>query len=708
MTATAEPDARRLLKQSVGAAFYGKFRDLRPAQAAAIEPLLDGRNVVIASGTGSGKTEAAAAPLVSRHMRSALDADAVALLYVAPTRALVNDLYRRLGPPLGTLGLRLGIRHGEQDDTKTGELPHVLITTPESLDVMLMSHASVLLDVQAVVIDEVHLLLNTQRGLQLSVLLRRLTGWLGRPVQWAALSATVGNLRDVVDFLFDVDEPAELLDFPSGRPIDAIVRHMASPAAFAPLIAAAVAGGRTKVLVFVDSRRKCENLVGLLTGGGGISVPVFAHYSSLSKEVREETEAKFMSAPGAVCVATSTLELGIDIGDIDLVALWGAPSTVESFLQRIGRGNRRRHVANVVCFIPDDCEEPVREALTFLALLDAARKGDLPQRSAFHLFGAFGQQSMSSIAAANGGFTRLLDLLEPIESCGYCDRDTLEALLDELVGAEFLERHGFKRRYGAADGLWRLVDLRMIWGNFPIGSSTIELRHGARVLGDVPVINLMRLKPGSVVPFAGQRYRVRAIKRDGVEMEPAGRAPVTVELRFGGGKPGIDVFLANRMWEVLAAGSWDCEALGGAMGTKIEALGKAVAGWASRDEIPYIRADGQYHYFTFAGRIVNRTLADALGDDDAEADDLVIKSNRLMCFEKVPAEPNALLESLDRVFEGTSDRSLYQSLLPLELQIEEFRQPWLRDRTVPAVLERVRRSNGVEALHGVPGLDGSR
>ena len=119
------------LERRVASAFYGSFTTLRPVQEAAIEPLVKGQNIVLSSGTGSGKTEAVLAPLLSRYWRKAVTTEALIMIYIAPTKALVNDLEKRLYPPLGKLGLRVGIRHGDRDDLVSGRTPHVLVTTPE-------------------------------------------------------------------------------------------------------------------------------------------------------------------------------------------------------------------------------------------------------------------------------------------------------------------------------------------------------------------------------------------------------------------------------------------------------------------------------------------------------------------------------------------------------------------------------------------------
>jgi ATP-dependent Lhr-like helicase len=201
---------------------------------------------------------------MSRLWREAAKTDSLVLLYIAPTKALVNDLERRLYQPLYLLGLRVGVRHGDRDDLASGHRVHVLVTTPESLDVMLFRKEPALSDVRAVVIDEVHLLYNTQRGLQLSILLQRLQDRLGKPFQWAALSATIGALSDVQDFIASGDEDAVLLSYPSHRTIDAQIRHIESESEFLTLIRKLTDGRPTKLLVFANARRECERLAGIL------------------------------------------------------------------------------------------------------------------------------------------------------------------------------------------------------------------------------------------------------------------------------------------------------------------------------------------------------------------------------------------------------------------------------------------------------------
>ena len=173
-------------------------------------------------------------------------------------------------------------------------------------------------------------------------------------MQWAALSATIGRLTDVRDFLFGTTTECTFLEGQSKRAIDAFVKPVASIQALNSVVDMMIGDGSAKLLVFANSRRQCEELASLLQSRNRLGCSVFAHYSSLSPGVRVETERAFAECKTAVCLATSTLELGIDIGDIDAVLLWGAPPGIESFLQRIGRGNRRSNKTNVVCLIPPE------------------------------------------------------------------------------------------------------------------------------------------------------------------------------------------------------------------------------------------------------------------------------------------------------------------------------------------------------------------
>jgi ATP-dependent Lhr-like helicase len=650
-----------------------------------------GQNVVLSAGTGSGKTEGVMAPLVSRHWRAAVKSESLAILYVAPTKALVNDLERRLSLPLQILGLRVGLRHGDRDDLAAGPMPHVLLTTPESLNVLLFRKEPVLATLKAVVLDEVHLLYNSQRGLQLSVLLQQLRRRLASGFQWAALSATMGRLVDVRDFLFGSTEEAVFLEFSSHRPIDAQIRQVESEANFRQLIRRLTTGQRTKLLLFANARRECERLAGFLQEDS-TSLPVFTHYSSLSPEVRVETESAFSAASSAICIATSTLELGIDIGDIDAILLWDVPGGVESFLQRIGRGNRRAHKSNVVCLVPDDSEHPVCDALRFLALLDAARKGDLPLRRPYDLYGAVGQQCLSMIASDKGRYTRIADLCLFFAHKPYLDRETIEAILAELAHGEYLQRHGFKNQYGADQRLWALVDYRLIYGNFGAQSQAVDIHFGSKVLGSVPVQNLLQVVAGDTVRFAGKSWHVTKSSADGIFVTPAAGQKGGKDFRYFKRGISFDAFLAERMWQIIHSEDFALDVVTPPLRDKLTKATSDLRLLCSSDQLPYMRTPTGVQYLTYGGYLVNRAIALITGQPIYAADDLSLLVTAPINWSLVPDNPEAFSSVFSLLVEEDSDQSIYQMMLPVDLQLREFLQKWLKDTTVNRVLARLSRS----------------
>jgi len=695
----------RQLDRSVASAFYGQFTTLRPVQEAAIQPILQGKNVVLSSGTGSGKTEAVLAPLLTLYRREALYTDSLAILYIAPTKALVNDLEKRIRLPLHKINFRLGVRHGDRDDLAGGAKPNLLITTPESLEVLLLRKEKRLSGVKAVVIDEVHLLYNTQRGLHLSVLLKRLNRSADRRLQWAALSATVSVLSNVRDFLFGPSEEAVFLQYPAQRTIDAHIRQIHDEESFLRLVRRLVEGKNVKLLVFANSRRVCERLVGVLARDRALENIIFAHYSSLSPELRVETEKKFASSRSAICVSTSTLELGIDIGDIDAVILWGAPAGAESFLQRIGRGNRRQNKTNAISLIPADSETPLCDALRFLALIDSAKNGELPVLDPYDLYGAAGQQCLSMIAAENGRYIRIADLCTFFDHKRHLSRPTIEEILAELANNGYLQRHGFKNQYGADQKLYELIDYRMIYGNFGVNSNTVDVSQESKKLGTVPIINLLCVKPGMQVRFAGKSWLVRKASAEGFILEPlkARSRGEAVDFIYPGGGIGFNAFLCNRMWKILHS-----EPIKRLMAEELyrdfHAFRTRLVGTCGPEQIPYVEVERGYRYFTFGGYLLNKALALITNQWEFKADDISLRCASPIQWGSIPLEPKDYESVFHSLFEMSDNPSLYQTLLPSTLQLQEYLQNWLKDKTIIEVLQRLRQS---EAVRVDPALFGS-
>ena len=681
--------AQQQLDPRVAAAFYGRFPRLNPAQEAALEPLLAGRNIVLSAGTGSGKTEAVVVPLVNRGWADAVRDGRTFILYICPTKALINDVANRLRPVLDTLGVRMAIRHGDRNELALAAKAHVLITTPESLNVLIASQEPCLKELRAIVIDEVHLLYNSQRGLQLAILLHRLRRLAGVSIQWAALSATVGRLDGIRDFLFGSQEQADLLAFPSERAIDAQIRFLPSETDLKVLISRLMEAPQRKLLVFANSRRGCEAVSGLLQGEPTLRDATFTHYSSLSPELRESTERQFAAAKRAICVATSTLEMGIDIGDIDAVVLYGAPSGVEYFLQRIGRGNRRSNQTNAIC-LPTTPVSSVREALIFATLVDLARAGRMPQAGPQQLYGAVGQQCLSFLQQREGSFTRIQDFCDELVALPHLNRAIIEGVLADLAAKGYCQHHGFKSQYGATDAFWELADQNLLFGNFPQGSQTVDLRHGKQLLGSVPRHNLIRARRGIILRFAGRRWSILRADARGLELEPTASRQHDIDLSYGGtGGDGLDTFIVQNLWLRLFSIVRDTSDMESATWARVSEHLAAMRLVCDIDSLPCVRTPGSVRYYTFGGKLLNRALAQWSGSTLVAATDVMLELDRPLDCATLPTTTESLLPTVRSLLTPSDKQTFFQQQLPVDLQEHEWSEAWLKDADIPQVLRRL-------------------
>jgi ATP-dependent helicase Lhr and Lhr-like helicase len=338
---------------------------LRALQEEAAGPILDGADALLLAPTAGGKTEAAVFPLLT-----AMDQqrwDGLSVLYVCPLKALLNNLLPRLETYTGWLGRRAATWHGDVTASARQRIlrepPDVLLTTPESLEAMLISlkveHRLLFTGLRAIVVDEVHAFADDDRGWHLLAVLERLTGVTGRSIQRIGLSATVGNPDDMLRWLqgsgraarsgiviapdAGADAPAANEGgSPGTRPEttrprgDVELDYVGSVSNAAQVIASLHRG--EKRLVFCDSRQLVEEIGAALRERG---VTAFLSHASLPLDERHRAELAFAEARDCVIVATSTLELGIDVGDLDRVIQVNDPPGVAAFLQRIGRTGRR-------------------------------------------------------------------------------------------------------------------------------------------------------------------------------------------------------------------------------------------------------------------------------------------------------------------------------------------------------------------------------
>ncbi len=338
-----------------------------------------GKHTLISAPTGSGKTLTAFLAIIDRLFRESVSGDLpneLQVLYVSPLRALSNDMRRNLSGPLEeiqqyardagieTAPLRIGLRTGDSTPSERAQLvkkpPHLLVTTPESLYLLLTSEKGrdMLRSVKTVIVDEIHALVRDKRGSHLALSLERLALLTAGPLQRIGLSATQKPIERMADFLVGVQRdpshgpdsprftpPCEIVDVGHTRDLDlgievppgelqAVCSHDQWALINARIVE--LIENHRSTLIFVNTRRLAERLTHQLTQLLGEN-SVGSHHGSLSKEIRLDTEQRLKNGELKAVVATSSLELGIDVGYIDLVLQIGSPRAIAAFLQRIGR-----------------------------------------------------------------------------------------------------------------------------------------------------------------------------------------------------------------------------------------------------------------------------------------------------------------------------------------------------------------------------------
>ena len=480
-------------------AFLGRFDSPNEVQQRSIPPILAGEDVLLCAPTASGKTEAFAAPAAERLLQQG--AGSMACLLVSPTRALANDLFRRLEGRMDELRLSFGRYTGEYKERRSGQWPSVVILTPEGLDSLLARRAADLAGVRILVMDEIHVIDGTPRGDQLRVLVHRLSRVSQVPIQRIAASATVAEPEALAArYLRDANIVSVAgtrgLSFKSfrGSGHEAVCEHLT-------VLARA---GLRKILVFCNSRRDVETYSAAIRGSTPFEDRVYPHHGSLSKTIRERTEQQFLNAPVGVAVATMTLELGIDIGTVDYVLLTAPPADVSSLMQRIGRGGRRAQKVRVGFA----CEDAGREFL-FRVMAKCGIRHELHEPPYVFRPSVLVQQAICLAGSRGHVSARELRECVPAEVLPDFEDDFADGVLASMWRDELFEapRSG---RYVLAEEVEKRYDRGTVHSNF---SDPPNIDVVDRLTGDVIGKLSRHLDHGGHLSLGGSGRR--AVMSDG-------------------------------------------------------------------------------------------------------------------------------------------------------------------------------------------------
>ncbi len=473
MTNSTVPDALATFHPAVAGWFVRSFPAPTPAQTRAWPLIRAGHSTLVAAPTGSGKTLtaflAAIDQLVQESVAEGGLPDQTSVLYVSPLKALSNDIHVNLEQPLAgisaqlqALGLppltiRTAVRTGDTPQAERAAMrkrvPHILVTTPESLYVLLGSESGrqMLAGVRSVIVDEIHAIAGNKRGSHLALTLERLEALCGHPLVRVGLSATQKPIEAVADFLVGVGRHCEIIDVGHGRardlalevppvPLEAVMSNAVWELVYDRL--AVLAGEHRTTLIFVNTRRMAERAARHLSERLGNAV-VAAHHGSLAREQRLDAEQRLKRGELRVLVATASLELGIDIGDVELVCQLGSPRSISAFLQRVGRAGHQVGGVSKGRLFPSSRDDLIECA----ALLDSVRRGELdtlviPEAP----LDVLAQQIVAEVSCLEWQEDALLALIRramPYAGLSEADYQALLAMLAE----GYTTRHGARGAY---------------------------------------------------------------------------------------------------------------------------------------------------------------------------------------------------------------------------------------------------------------------
>ncbi len=525
-----------------------------PPQVEGWPPIRSGHHVLIAAPTGSGKTLAAFLWAIDGLLRQGKSLpDETQVLYVSPLRALGNDVQKNLQAPLAELScldpsfpeVRVLVRSGDTKSSHRAAMrkkpPHILVTTPETLYILLTSESgrSMLRTVRTLILDEIHAVAGSKRGSHLALSVERLQALVDGPLQRIGLSATQKPISDVARLLVGTGSECELVDIGHRRDIDLAVEIPDSPLEtvcshetwdqIVHRVAALIREHRTTI-VFVNTRKLAERIAARLSGVMGDG-EVTSHHGSLARERRLDAEERLKSGKLRALVATSSLELGIDIGDVDLVIQIGVTASVAAMLQRVGRSGHRLSRTPKGRLFPLTQDDLVCAT----ALLDAARRGELdrtPQPG--RPLDILGQQIVAACVPETWDEGVLYATL--IRAWPY--RDLTRQDFDAVVALHTAGRHALLHRDGVQGRLRATRRARITaltsGGAIPdTGQYRVVLEPEAVPVGTLDEDFAIESNAGDIFQLGNASWQILRVEPGVVRVADAKGAPPSVPFWFG-------------------------------------------------------------------------------------------------------------------------------------------------------------------------------
>lgn len=621
--------------------------DLRDIQKQAIPHIIDGKSdVIISASTAAGKTEAAFLPACSK---IADEGDGIGVLYISPLKALINDQYRRLGSLCELLDLPVTPWHGDSSQSlkkKCRQNPRgIILITPESLESLMIRDPgwlkSAFSSTQAIIIDEYHAFIGTDRGIQLQSLMHRLehiTSRLDKPIPRIALSATLGDMAQVESYLrpnqsfkcitlIGKDSHAalklQLKGYQEEADVDIEDKDYQSATDRIAKDLFGVLRGESN-LIFANSRQRTEIFASKLADlceKENVPNEFFPHHGSLSKELRQSLEKRLQEDKlPTTAVCTMTLELGIDIGKVTSVVQVNAPHSVSSLRQRLGRSGRRDEPSILRVHIPENEITPQSHASDFLRmelfqciamirLLIKEKWYESPDIGQYH-FSTFVHQVLSIIAQWGGVQPgQIWSLLCGSMVFGNIDVEQFKEILRHLGQEEVINQLGDGQIVLGPIGE-NLVNHYTFYAVFSTPEE-YRLEVNGKILGSLPVDSIIILEQHIV--FGGRRWKVLDVDTDKkviyLKAAKGGEPP-----KFGGSGLSVHDRVRQEMLELYRSGEHripagnDYVSFLDPVARDLFSEGHAFFKEAGLAETPFIQNGDDLLIFTWQGDIVVNTI----------------------------------------------------------------------------------------------------
>lgn len=583
------------------------WQSLTKIQKAAIKQIYQtNNNLILAAPTASGKTEAAFLPAISK----AVDLDkGLKILYISPLIALINDQFKRVLAICKGLDIRVTSWHSEasvsQKDKLVANPSGIMLITPESLEAMLVNdkaRAKVLFkDLDFVIVDEIHGFLDTNRGLQLKSLLVRMEAYCLNTPRMLGLSATLGdeNYSLAKDFFINGRETNILLDR-SRNDLLASLDYIEADDINDEIVKKILEYSLGKsTLIFPNSREKVEKLTYLLQREikeRAYEIRVFSHHSSISKIKRKEIEdfAK-NTREDFIIVATSTLELGIDIGTVDQVIQVGSAASVLSLAQRLGRSGRRNKKSIIHQIATDKYD--LLQALASLILFEEGRLDKIDQ--AKKAYDIFAHQVLSTLLEKNGlSFAEFTRLNKDLKSFTDINDDEFEKLKDFMLGKNYIEE--IDGEYIVGMEAEKLMTMGYFYNQF-VSKKSYKVASDKNVIGEIELGD--NLKAGDRIYLAGQVWQIQSINHSSRKIMVILSDKANAKSFAGSGSFEISGEVRAKMEEIL----FNLDKI--KLNPNIREILKALREEIKEEDYHFVEFEGKIGLRTFKSTKINRTLA---------------------------------------------------------------------------------------------------